>query len=132
MIEPIILFDGYCLLCNAAVRTVIRNDPKGRFKLATLQSDAGRALLNKYDFRDNSDSVILIEEQRLFIESEAALRIARNLKCYWPLYWLMVWWPRRLRNAMYRIVARNRYRWFGRQDFCMVPDQDISSRFIEG
>lgn len=131
MTEPIILFDGVCNLCNASVQFVIRHDPQARFKFAALQSATAEKLLQNCAFdRASLDSVILVEDGHVYIESDAALRIARKLGGGW---WLLAGFsivPRPIRDAVYRFIARNRYRWFGKQESCMMPTPDLRARFL--
>jgi predicted DCC family thiol-disulfide oxidoreductase YuxK len=129
---PILLFDGVCNLCNGAVQFIIRRDPCGRFRFAALQSDAAKALLQSAGAGAGGlpDSMVLIEDGRLYTRSSAALRVARHLRFPWPLvrvFWIV---PRPLRNWMYDFVARHRYRWFGRRDQCMLPTPELQARFL--
>jgi len=129
---PILLFDGVCNLCNGAVQFIIRRDPCGRFRFAALQSDAAKALLQSAGAGAGGlpDSMVLIEDGRLYTRSSAALRVARHLRFPWPLvrvFWIV---PRPLRNWMYGFVARHRYRWFGRRDQCMLPTPELQARFL--
>ena len=131
MTEPIILFDGVCNLCNASVQFVIRHDPQARFKFAALQSATAEKLLQNCAFdRASLDSVILVEDGRVYIESDAALRIARKLGGAWSLFAGFSIVPRPIRDAVYRFIARNRYRWFGKQESCMMPTPDLRARFL--
>jgi len=126
----VILFDGHCLLCNYWVKRIIRYDRQGYFRLGTLQSEAARALLSGFTTQKIPDSVVLIEDNQMFTESEAALQIVKKLACLSPLYWLFIFWPAGIRNRLYQWVARNRYHWFGRTESCRVPDETIEKRFI--
>jgi predicted DCC family thiol-disulfide oxidoreductase YuxK len=130
--EPaLILFDGVCNLCNGAVNFVIRRDPAGRFRFAPLQEPGGQRLLAAHHLRrEDFDSLVLLEEGRSFLKSTAALRIARHLGALWPLLYFFIIVPRPLRDSVYDWVARNRYRWFGRRDACMVPAPDVLDRFL--
>lgn len=131
MTEPIILFDGVCNLCNASVQFVIRHDPQARFKFAALQSATAEKLLQNCSFdRSSLDSVILVEDGHVYIESDAALRIARKLGGGWSLLAGFSIVPRPIRDAVYRFIARNRYRWFGKQESCMMPTPDLRARFL--
>ena len=129
--HPILLFDGVCNLCNAWVQLVIRYDKKGRFRFAALQSDAGQELLKKLGLpQEELTSLVLIEGDKFYVRSTAALRIARNLSGLWPLaYWFIIV-PGFIRNYVYDFVARNRYRWFGREESCMLPTPDLQKRFL--
>jgi predicted DCC family thiol-disulfide oxidoreductase YuxK len=127
---PVILFDGVCNLCNGAVRFIIRRDRYGRFRFAPLQSKAAESLLRAAGAGPLPDSMVLIADGRLHTQSGAVLRIARGLGGLWPLAYAFMIVPRPLRDWTYRIVARNRYRWFGRRDSCMMPTPELNARFL--
>jgi predicted DCC family thiol-disulfide oxidoreductase YuxK len=130
--RPLILFDGVCNLCNGFVQFVIERDPPGRFQFATLQSEAARRVLAVHGAPSPlADSVVLIEEGRVYTGSTAALRIARGLRFPWPLVGVLLAIPRPLRDGIYAGVARRRYQWFGQREQCMVPTAATRSRFIE-
>jgi predicted DCC family thiol-disulfide oxidoreductase YuxK len=130
--HPLILFDGVCNLCAWAVRFVIERDPRGRFRFASLQSELGRRLLDQHGIDPaRTDSFILIEGGAASVESTAALRVARHLSGLWPLCHLAILLPRLARDPVYRFIARNRYRWFGKQDTCMIPTPELKSRFVD-
>jgi predicted DCC family thiol-disulfide oxidoreductase YuxK len=129
MVRAVLLFDGVCTLCNGFVQFVIQRDPAGRFQFATLQSDAARRLLQAAA-QPLPDTLVLVENGQVFLRSTAALRVARGLKFPWPLAFALVVVPRPLRDWVYDIVARNRYRWFGRRDACMVPTPELRARFL--
>ena len=124
-----LLFDGVCTLCSGSVRFVIERDPGGRFQFAPLQSEAARRLLEKSP-QLLPDSLVLVEDGRLFTRSTAVLRLARGLRFPWPLAYVFVAVPRPLRDWVYDILASHRYRWFGRRDVCMVPTPELRSRFL--
>ena len=130
--EPdLILFDGVCNLCSAAVRFVIARDPDRRFRFASLQSDAAAARLQPFAAASSAiDSVVLIEDGRLFTRSAAALRIARRLRYPWPLLSALIVIPTPIRDWIYDIVAKRRYRWFGRTDACWTPTAELRERFL--
>ena len=129
--HPVVLFDGVCNLCNGAVVFIIERDPRARFRFGALQSEATAALLAATGVRDAlPDSMVLVEKGRLSVRSQAALRIARGLRFPWWLLSVFVLLPRRLRDGMYDIVARHRYRWFGKRDACMVPTPELEKRFL--
>jgi predicted DCC family thiol-disulfide oxidoreductase YuxK len=128
---PILLFDGVCNLCNHAVDFVIRHDPAGRIRFASLQSDTGRALLRQHGGTPGTlDSVVLVENGRLYTHSDAALRTARYLRGWRWLYALRGI-PRSWRDAVYGWVARNRYRWFGQRETCRLPTPAERARFLD-
>ena len=128
----VILFDGICNLCNHTVDFVIRRDPEARFRFASLQSDSGQRLLGSFRLpAAREESVVLVQDGSVFIESDAALRIARGLTGPWR--WLAVFLlvPRPLRDFVYRWIARHRYQWFGKRDSCRLPSPEEKSRFLE-
>jgi len=125
----VILFDGVCNLCNGFVQFVIARDPGGRFQFGPLQSEAAQRLLASAP-PSPGDSVVLIEDGRAFTRSTAALRILRRLTFPWPFAYAAILIPRPIRDAVYDVVAGNRYRWFGRRDRCMVPTPEVRKRFL--
>jgi predicted DCC family thiol-disulfide oxidoreductase YuxK len=131
--KKIILFDGVCNLCNGAVQWIIRRDREDVFRFASLQSEAGRELTRSRQIdTDKVDSIILIEPGvAYYIKSDAALEIARDLKGYGFLPTLFGWIPKSLRDGIYDLVARNRYRMFGKKQECMVPTPDLRDKFLE-
>lgn len=127
----LILFDGVCTLCNASVNFVIDHDPAGRFRFAPLQSETGQAILRKTGRpAAEFDSVVLVENGRVYEKSDAALRIARHLRG-WRWVWGFRFVPKFIRNVVYDLIARRRYRWFGRRDTCRVPTPGERERFVE-
>ncbi len=127
----IILFDGVCNLCNSSVLFIIKRDPKSRFYFAALQSDFGKTQLDKFGISFTiPESVLLIEEGRLFQKSSAALKIARNLNGLWPAVYVFIIVPKFLRDLIYDYIARNRYRWFGKREACMIPTPELKARFV--
>jgi len=131
MDHPIILFDGVCNLCTWSVQFIVKRDPSARFRFASLQSPVGQRLLAELGASAQAiDSFVLIERQSWYINSDAALRVARHLSGAWPLLIALRLIPRPLRDWAYRIVANNRYRWFGQPDACMVPSPALRNRFL--
>jgi predicted DCC family thiol-disulfide oxidoreductase YuxK len=129
--NPIVLFDGVCNLCSGSVQFLIRHDPGARFRFASLQSPAGERLRDELGIdRQAVDSVILVEEGRWYKESEAALRIARGLGGPWKALGILRLIPRPLRDGLYRLIARNRYRWFGKTEACWLPTPELRGRFL--
>ena len=129
--QPVVLFDGVCNFCNSTVNFLLKQDKNVVLKFAALQSDAGQLLLRQYKLPpDNFDSFILIENGKAYKSSTAGLRLYNKLPWYWK--WTQIFWivPRPIRDAVYNLIARNRYRWFGKKDSCMIPSASIRSRFL--
>lgn len=133
--HPVILFDGVCNLCSASVQWIIERDPGATFRFASLQSEAGMAILATrgvtLDATADPDSVLLVDHHGVHQHSDAALRIARGLGRPWSFAWSLRFVPRFVRDGLYRFVARNRYRWFGRKDACWLPTPDLRARFLD-
>ena len=131
--RPVVLFDGTCNLCNGAVRFVIAHDRAGHFRFAALQSVAGERLLRERGRAavwGDPESVLLVEGQEVYTHSDAALRIAKRLDGAWPLLHGLILVPSFIRDAVYRFIARRRYRWFGRTEVCPAPSPGSSARFL--
>lgn len=131
--HPIVLFDGVCNLCNAAVQFVIDRDPRGIFRFASLQSERAAELLRARGRTVPSgdpETVVLIEGARVTESSTAALRIARRLGGLWQFLALFLVVPRPIRDAVYRFVARRRYRWFGKTEQCRVLTPELRARLL--
>jgi predicted DCC family thiol-disulfide oxidoreductase YuxK len=130
--KPIILFDGVCNYCNSIVNFIIRQDKEQKFVFAPLQSNAGQQILDKHKLpRSDFDSFVLIDHNKPYLRSTASLHVFKKLPWYWK--WTQVFWivPRFLRDAVYNIIARNRYKWFGKKESCMIPTLEIKMRFLE-
>lgn len=125
----IVLFDGVCNLCNKSVQFIIKRDPHNQFFFASLQSEMGKSLLEKHHLSE-VDSVVLIKEDMYYMESDAALEICRHLSSGWKLLAILKVIPSSIRDPLYQFVARNRYRWFGKQDSCMLPTEEMKKRFL--
>lgn len=130
--QAVILFDGVCNLCHRTVQMVIRNDPEGYFRFASLQSDTGRDLLKAYGLPEEADpgSLVLIERGRAWRYSSAALRVTRHLKSWHRILYPLLIFPAFIRDAVYRLIARNRYRWWGRRESCWLPAPELKQRFL--
>lgn len=130
--SKIILFDGVCNLCNSSVQKVIKNDSKNIFKFASLQSDFGQRFLNKNQLNSEEfDSIILIDGDKFYTSSDAALRIGKELKGIYKISSFLLWIPKFIRDGVYRIISKNRYRWFGKQNSCWIPTKELQDKFIE-
>jgi len=126
------LFDGLCNLCSGSVQFVVRRDPAGRFQFAPLQSPTAQRVLQEHGVTASlPDSIVLVEDGQVFTRSPAALRIARRLPFPWPLLAVFIAVPRPLRDGIYSLAARYRYRWFGKLDRCMMPSPALRSRFLD-
>jgi len=131
--EPhILLFDGFCNLCNSIVQFTIKRDPKGKFKFASLQSESGQAMLNKFGLpADDFDSFVFIQQEKYFLKSSAGLHVLKELGGVWKLFYVFIIFPGPLRDFIYNIIAKTRYSVFGKRDTCMVPTPDIEERFLK-
>lgn len=130
--NPVILFDGVCNLCNGSILFILNRDPSGIFRFAPLQSETGKDLLSKFDLpNDKLDSIILVENNEYYLRSTAALKILQRLGALWKIVYVFMLVPRPVRDYIYDIVARNRYKWYGKRAECMIPSSDIESRFLE-
>ena len=130
--KAILFFDGVCNLCNQSVQFVIRHDKSAAVQFATLQSPEGAkakaavlAALGRVP-----DSLILLKDGRYYTESDAALQLARLLDGGWKMISWLRFIPRFIRNPVYRLIARNRYRMFGKQEACMLPTPALKARFL--
>lgn len=132
MAGPVVLFDGVCTLCNRTVDFIMRHDRARRFRYGSLQSGSGRKLLARFSLSEDSlDSVVVIDEGRVYRKSEAALHIARRLDPPWRCLALLRVVPRSLRDRLYDWIARHRYAWFGKRDTCRVPTESEKELFLE-
>ncbi len=131
--SPVILFDGVCNLCNAAVIFFIERDKKNVFRFASLQSAFGQSVLQKFHLSANTfNSFILFKNGKVYTKSTAALLVAKELSGGWPLLYAFIIVPRFIRDAVYNLIARNRYKWFGKKKECWIPSPALQSKFIEG
>jgi predicted DCC family thiol-disulfide oxidoreductase YuxK len=130
--RSIILFDGVCNLCNRSVQFIIKRDPSGKFSFASLQSRTGKQLMNRFE-GDAEDiySILLIKNGILFDRSDALLEIAKDLNGAWPAFRVFRFLPKVFRDSLYKLIANNRYRLFGKQDSCLLPTADLRARFID-
>lgn len=128
--HPILLFDGVCNYCNTMVNFAIRNDRKGKIKFAPLQSETGQRLRNEYDVPESADTIILVDKNHAYTYGRAAIRVSKYLD--WPakaLYGFIII-PRFITQPVYKWIARNRYKWFGKRETCMVPTAEVKERFL--
>ncbi len=127
----IVVFDGVCVLCSGGVGFLLPRDRAGRFRFAAMQTEIGRRLLGEHGINpDDPVSFLLLEGGRAYTDSSAALRILVSLGGWWRLTGALYAVPRPLRDAVYRFVARRRYRWFGKRNACFVPTAETAHRFL--
>lgn len=127
----IVLFDGECNFCDSSVQFIIKRDRKNRFQFASLQGETGRKLVNEHNIPENTDSMLLITNDKAYLKSSAALHVAKQLKGFWKLLFVFILIPRPLRDFVYDIIAKNRYKWFGRKESCMIPSPEMRHRFFD-
>ena len=127
----LILFDGVCNFCNSSVNFVIDHDKKNIFKFASLQSDAGQNIFKDNDLPSNEfNTFLLLERNKLYDKSTAALKVTRNLGGLWKQLYVFIIVPPFIRNFFYNLIARNRYKWFGKKDSCRIPTPEERAKFI--
>jgi predicted DCC family thiol-disulfide oxidoreductase YuxK len=130
--NQVILFDGVCNFCNSSINFVIKHDKKGLFRFAPLQSATGNELLQRFNLSTTDfDSFVLIEGDKYYTKSTAALRVLKHLSFPYPLAAVFIIVPPFIRNAVYDFISRNRYKWFGKREVCMVPTKEVRGRFLE-
>ena len=127
----IILFDGVCNFCNFWVNFVIKRDKNNTYKFAAMQSESGQQLLKIFNLNTSHfDTFVLIVNNKTFTKSTAALMISKNLKSFIKLLYLLIILPRSIRDFFYDLVAKNRYKFFGKRDFCMIPTKKEQHKFL--
>ncbi|MBT0608697.1 thiol-disulfide oxidoreductase DCC family protein [Aequorivita echinoideorum] len=127
----IILFDGVCNLCNGAITFIIKRDKKNSFKFAALQSEIGQQLISKFNIDTQKvDSIILIDGEKYYEKSSAALHISKELSGAYPLLFGFMVVPKFIRNSVYDYIAKNRFKWFGKKESCMIPTAELKAKFL--
>ena len=130
--KSIILFDGLCNLCNSSVQFILKHEKNQNFLFASLQSDACAKILLQLNYKNNDlNSLVLIEGNKIYKKSTAALRIIKELKPMWHWFYILIIVPKFIRDSVYDLIAKNRYRWFGKKNTCMVPSPEIQERFLK-
>ncbi len=128
----VILFDGVCNFCNSSVQFVIKRDPNQQFRFASLQSQYGQQVLAQHQLPQNEfNSFIFIENGEIYTKSTAALRVAKQLSGLWPMLYGFIIIPSFIRDAVYNFIAKNRYRWFGKREACMLPTPQQRQLFLD-
>jgi predicted DCC family thiol-disulfide oxidoreductase YuxK len=130
VVRPIIFFDGVCAMCNTFVNLVLRVDRGETFLFAPLQGTTARELLPSLPEDPSEWSMIYLDERGIHDQSDASLQVYRRLGGIWRLLSLAQYIPRSIRNPIYRVIARNRYRWFGRKEQCRIPSARERQRFL--
>lgn len=128
--QPVLFYDGVCNLCNHWVQLVLKKEKSPVLTFAALQSAAGDAVKTTFGNNPVPDSLILFANGKVYTKSDAALHLTRYMRRGWPLLGALFIFPKFLRNAVYDTIARNRYKWFGQKDQCMVPSPEIRRRFL--
>lgn len=132
---PVLLYDGVCGFCNRAVQTILKHDRRGEMRFAALQSEYGRAVLARHPELEGVDSVVLVERgpegERVHVRSAASLRVAAYLGGWWKLFLAAHVIPTPVRDFLYNLVARYRYRFFGKFDSCLLPPPEVRARFMD-
>ncbi|MBE0424003.1 MAG: DUF393 domain-containing protein [Lutibacter sp.] len=129
--KSIILFDGVCNLCNVSVNFVIRHDKKAQFLFASFQSDAAKEIMLHFNLENlNEDTVILVEGNKIYDKSTAALKIAKQINGIFKAFYVFIIVPKFVRNWIYSIVAKHRYQWFGKRKSCMTTSPELKNRFL--
>lgn len=129
--KPVILFDGVCNLCTGSVQFILKRDKEKKFMFASLQSNYGQELLKQFHLPiDTFNSFILYQDQKIFIRSTAALKMFQQLKGWgWvKLFWIV---PKFIRDGVYNLIAKNRYKWFGQKNECWLPTPELKARFLD-
>lgn len=129
--HPILFFDGVCNLCDGFVQFVIKRDPEARFRFASLQSDFAKEYFKDQPvITKEMNTVVLLQGDHIYSHSDVGLRMCRYLGGLWPVFGVLRILPKGFRDRIYNWIARNRYRWFGKKDQCMVPTPDLAARFL--
>jgi predicted DCC family thiol-disulfide oxidoreductase YuxK len=132
---PVLLYDGVCGFCNKSVQMILDHDRKGSMRFAALQSDHGQTVVGRHPELRDIDSVVYVEPtpggERVHVRSDAALKVAAYLGGFWKIFLAAKVLPRALRDYCYDLFARNRYKFFGKYDTCMLPPPEVRSRFLD-
>jgi predicted DCC family thiol-disulfide oxidoreductase YuxK len=130
-INNILIFDGLCNLCNGSVNFILKRDKEGKIKFASLQSEIGIELTTKYNIDTNIvDSIILIKNNEVFVKSSAVLEILKDMPIGWRVFRIGIILPKFIRDWMYDVIAKYRYRIFGKKDECSIPPKNVQDRFL--
>jgi predicted DCC family thiol-disulfide oxidoreductase YuxK len=131
--DKLIFFDGVCNLCNTTVQWIISHDPHAQFRFVALQSDKAQTILQHYGIQldlHQLNTILFLQNDQLFQQSSAVLHICKNMAFPWKFLAILLVIPRFIRDFCYRIVAQNRYRWFGTAESCWLPTPALKKRFL--
>ncbi len=129
--KNIVLFDGICNLCNGLIQFIIKRDRTDQFRFATLQSEIGRQLLQSFDLTPTGmDSFVFIKKGKYLLKSTAALNLLKELGGFWKLFYLFIIIPRPIRDGVYSLIAKSRYKIFGKRNSCMIPTPGLRKKFL--
>lgn len=129
--DNLVLFDGVCNLCSTLVQFVIRHDPAAKFRFAAIQSEIGREIYQSRGLDPAElETFVFIAGGRIFLRSDAAMEVVSRFDGAWRTFRILRFIPRFARDSIYSFIARNRYRWFGRKEVCMMPTPEIEERFL--
>ena len=132
MHQKIVLFDGVCNLCSSSVQFILKHDKKNQFLFGSLQGHYGQEMLQKYQLPSSEfNSFMLIEEGNLYTKSTGALRMLKHIGGFWSLAYVFIIVPKFIRDAVYNLVARNRYKWFGKKNECWLPRPEWKAKFLD-
>lgn len=128
--NPILLFDGVCNFCNSWVNFIIRHDKKNKFRFSTLQSETGKKLLKEYKISEKDDTAVLIFKGKAYIKSSMGLHVLYHIGGVYSIPFIFVLVPEYIRDFYYEIIARNRYKWWGKENECMIPTPEVKNKFL--
>jgi predicted DCC family thiol-disulfide oxidoreductase YuxK len=128
--NPIIAFDGVCNLCSGFIQWLIKRDKKKHFRYTTLQSNVGDLLSKNVDIDVDGESVIMVYQEKIYTLSDVGLKCMQILGGPWILFYGLIYFPKSFRDLVYKWIAKNRYKWFGKSEACIVPDPSIKALFL--
>lgn len=128
--HPVMLFDGECIFCCNALQFFIKIDKEEKLRYTTLQSEVGQALREQLGLNQENESVILVDQNEIYTETDVTFQTLRHLRFPWKALAILRFIPRPIRNFIYKIIAKNRYKWFGRKDQCMIPATSQKHLFL--
>ena len=129
--DQIILYDGYCNLCSGSVQFILKHEKNPVYYFLSLQSPIVQKLLPEFEVKNPPESIILIENEKVFMASDAALKISRKLKFPWRIAYYFIYFPRFLRDPIYHFIAKNRYKYFEKKSSCFIPESKWKRRFLD-